>query len=209
MSENGPAPPKLVPRPKSRPSLQRSSSDHPTLDHDLFSSLTPPSSSGGDTPEDFVKPVSSRSRLIGPATFETIPEEDESALEDSLVVQANIEEDRSERKEGENDGNDDKVAKTNVEEDSSDRREGEGDGNGDTSASPEKSLVARANVEEDINESREVEVDGNGDKGAVVVEVEEVTGFTEGDHEKVKDHDIHVVMTETSEEKTDAVEITS
>ena len=30
--------------------------------------------------------MSSRSRLIGPATFETIPEEDETALEDSFVA---------------------------------------------------------------------------------------------------------------------------
>ena len=33
---------------------------------------------------DSVKPVSSRSRLLVPAVFETIPEEDETALDDSL-----------------------------------------------------------------------------------------------------------------------------
>ena len=52
----------------------------PTLDYDFSSSLTPPSSSGRDTQKEFVKPVSSRSCLIEPATFETIPEKDESAL---------------------------------------------------------------------------------------------------------------------------------
>jgi hypothetical protein len=35
---------------------------------------------------DSVKPVSSRSRLLVPAVFETIPEEDETALDDSLVA---------------------------------------------------------------------------------------------------------------------------
>jgi hypothetical protein len=52
----------------------------PTLDYDFSSSLTPPSLSSEDTQKEFVKPVSSISRLIEPATFETIPEEDESVL---------------------------------------------------------------------------------------------------------------------------------
>lgn len=76
--EIGPPPPQLIPRPKSRPTSQQSIVKHASLDHD-------PASTTNDTQED-VKPVSSRSRLIGPVTFETIPEEDETVLEDSLKV---------------------------------------------------------------------------------------------------------------------------
>ena len=77
------APPKLTPRPKSRPSQSSSDTLDPADTPDHPASTTAQQSS--DARED-VKPVSSRSRLIGSTTFETIPEEDETALEDSLVV---------------------------------------------------------------------------------------------------------------------------
>ena len=77
------APPKLSPRPKSRPSQSSSDTLDPPDPADPPASTTAQQSS--DARED-VKPVSSRSRLIGSTTFETIPEEDETALEDSLVV---------------------------------------------------------------------------------------------------------------------------
>ena len=40
--------------------------------------------------EELVKPVSSRSRLLVPAVFETIPEEDETVLDDSIVAERGI-----------------------------------------------------------------------------------------------------------------------
>ena len=148
--------------------------------------------------------MSSRSRLIGPATFETIPEEDESALEDSLAG-ANVKEDNSESREGENDGNGDKsaldVEKTRIEEDSSERREEENDGNGDKPAL-EDSLVARTIIEEDSSERREGRNGGNDDEGTVVAEVEEATGSVE----KQEDHGR--AITEESVEKEDVVDIT-
>lgn len=41
-----------------------------------------------------MKPVSSRSRLIEPTPFETIPEEDEALLDDSLVRRLSVNEQR-------------------------------------------------------------------------------------------------------------------
>lgn len=80
-------PSKLVSRPRSRESEQHTTPDLLPLDSDLFSPLTPRNNDDeGEQNDVIIKPVSSRSRLIGPATFETIPEEDETALEDSLVV---------------------------------------------------------------------------------------------------------------------------
>ena len=146
--------------------------------------------------------MSSRSRLIGPATFETIPEEDESALEDSLVARANVEEDSSEKRKGETDGNGDEsaldVAKRNIEEDCSERREGEDDGNGDKPA-----LVVRTNIEKDTSERKEGENDGNDDKGTAVAEFEEETRLVE----RREDHS--TAITEASMEMTDVVDITS
>lgn len=48
----------------------------------------------GDVPELDIKPVSSRSRLIEPTPFETIPEEDEALLDDSLVRRQSVNEER-------------------------------------------------------------------------------------------------------------------
>lgn len=56
----------------------------------------PPSTlqESGDVPELDIKPVSSRSRLIEPTPFETIPEEDEALLDDSLVRRQSVNEER-------------------------------------------------------------------------------------------------------------------
>ena len=75
----------------------------PTPDSPATIQREPESYQGGDPPHnephpdpisfeeqepksDLVKPVSSRSRLLVPAVFETIPEEDETALDDSLIA---------------------------------------------------------------------------------------------------------------------------
>ena len=59
----------------------------PSINESATQSITPSvNEPSNEEKSDFAKPVSSRSRLLVPAVFETIPEEDETALDDSLLA---------------------------------------------------------------------------------------------------------------------------
>lgn len=89
VSDSSPAPSQVGRPPKPQPSQEIDLED---------AGLDPPSPltlhESGDVPEVDIKPVSSRSRLIEPTPFETIPEEDEALLEDSLVRRQSVNEGR-------------------------------------------------------------------------------------------------------------------
>ena len=81
-AENGSDSPIPTPRPKSPAPPQHDTPESLPDEQDTASFPSP----HAREQTVLIKPVSSRSRLIEPTTFETIPEEDETGLDDSLVV---------------------------------------------------------------------------------------------------------------------------
>ena len=161
-------PPKLVPRPNSRPTSQQQQQQQttsylPTGDQDFLSP-----SDTEVSQQEVIKPVSSKSRLIRQANFETIPEEDETVLDNSLVADENP--DREEDGEENNAArNTEEKEEEKQEQGKEDEREGDGtevdgkndkDGQIESYRAGEEGEVARDGGSENLHEET---VTDNGD----------------------------------------------
>ena len=103
--------------------------------------------------QEVIKPVSSRSRLIGPATFETIPEEDETALslEDSSVARGEFSDEITAVK------NEEDAGKVQEEEEGKGEAREEEKGNKDQTESQRETEIATANDIPREDESQNLE----------------------------------------------------
>ena len=91
-TENDRVSPDPLPTAQSESSNQERDPSHYNIGSEPVSSSLeqPPVEKEEVAKPDPIKPVSSRSRLLIPAIFETIPEEDETALGDSLLAGTNV-----------------------------------------------------------------------------------------------------------------------